>query len=94
MGTASDISELSVFQCYYQWVDNDKHFKPPQSGDEYQCRTVQKDSMRCYIIYLFILIKKYLVGVSNEKDFDPAKVGDFILYKLMLAQLGSRTLPP
>ena len=93
-GSANDISELSVFQCYFQWVDNDKAFKPPQSGDEFQCRTVQKDSMRCYIIYLFVLIKKFLVGISQAKEFDPVKVGNFVLYKLMLAHLGSRTLPP
>lgn len=48
--------------------------------------------MRCYLIYIPIAIKKLLVQIASEKDYDADKVGTFLIHKVMLLHLGARML--
>ena len=55
------------------------------------------DAMRSYLMYILIQIRKYLVQIadgcmSNKTEFNPENVSKFLIYQLMLVQLGSRML--
>jgi len=92
VGSEADTSELTVRKCYYQWINHNKVFKPQLAGEQHKSRDIQKDSLRCYLIYIPFIIKKLLVEIVKEESYDTDKVGTFLIYKIMLLHLGSRML--
>jgi hypothetical protein len=53
-----------VLYCYYNWARHNKHFKVI-GNETYNYRNIQKDSMRCYLLYIPLSIKRYLIHVCD-----------------------------
>ena len=60
IGLDKDPSEYLIRKCYFQWINSDKSF----NNKNMNYKQIQKDSMRCYLIYHTIAIKKYLVQIA------------------------------
>jgi hypothetical protein len=55
-GPQNDSTESLIFICYHNWLANNKTNKisPEYAGSNlvYKYRDIQKDSMRCYLLYI------------------------------------------
>jgi len=95
-GPENDTSELLVFMCYYAWKRNGSKFTMDEKykAEMYNYRDIQKDSMRCYLLYIPIHIAKYLVDISAKPkaQVNADEVFEFVIYKLKLLKFGLQTL--
>lgn len=94
-GPLNDKSELLILKCYLNWIQNDKSFKLPSqfltNELKYKFRDIQKDSLRCYLIYIPIQIIRYISQVASLKkeDFNKDEVFVYIITKVKLLKFGS-----
>ena len=87
-----DVHEQLILQCYKHWVKNSKTFKLlPDTLENYQYRNIQKDSMRCYLLYITVQIKQYICKVSPE-NLNVEEVSTFLIKKLKLLKFGAKML--
>lgn len=68
-----DLSEKSIFICFDMYKKSNNCFNQPsrELGD-YSFKSIQKDSMRCMLLYLTIYIKQFLMQYVGKPIDDTA----------------------
>ena len=62
IGPIAQPSEISLRKCYFTWLKMEKSFGIVINDKKVpNYRSIQKDAMRSYLMYMLMLIKKYLV---------------------------------
>jgi len=94
-GAQNDPSEELVLICFQNYLNNEKCFKLPQhyttSDTKYKYRDIQKDSLRCFLIYIPIQILSYLRHLSSLKkeEIKKEEVFRYVITKAKLLKFGT-----
>lgn len=84
-----------VLKCYLNWEDNGRNFNlPPEyisTEWKYKYRDIQKDSLRCFLIYIPIQIVRYLNTLKPD-SINKDEVTEFVLTKIKLLRFGNMML--
>lgn len=75
-----------------------EHFKTNNEtfdvNDGSKYRNIQKDSMRCLLLYISMAIKKFIFDTNSNKDVQPDFVFKYMIRHFKLLKLGVEMLKP
>lgn len=94
-GPSNDPSELLVLKCFLNWEENGRNFNLPQEYCspewKYKYRDIQKDSLRCFLIYIPIQIIRHLNQLKKDA-INKDELAVYIVTKIKLLRFGCRML--
>jgi hypothetical protein len=88
--------ETALFICFHHYVKNGQTFSVEDALEDYAYRRIQKDSVRCLLLYLPITMKRYLVDVCKRpaESVVPSEVGQNLIRKMKLIKFALYMLNP
>lgn len=85
-------TETLVYICYNNWIKSGKSFVQPHDCiEKYNFKSIQKDSMRCYLLYIPVQIRAFICQIQQD-NFDAGQITNFLIQKLKLLKFGIRML--
>ena len=88
---------MTLFICFHHYKNSKETFYQGESAVEmYNYKSVQRDSMRCLLLFLPISIKAYLIEIikTPADKVVPAQVSQFVLKQMKLIKFAMVMLFP